>query len=96
MEKTSIDTKKAGAISYNIDWSLIEFQLSQDQNVIFDSPCLYEEMIEKWTDLSKNYNVRYKYVECYLNDFSEINIRSKNRERKISQIREIKNEKAFK
>jgi predicted kinase len=42
MEKTPIDTKKAGAISYNIGWSLIEFQLSQGQNGIFVSLCLYE------------------------------------------------------
>jgi hypothetical protein len=54
------------------------------------------KLIEKGTNLSKKYHVGYKYVEGYFKDFSEINIRLKNRERKISQIREIKNEKAFK
>lgn len=96
IEDGAIDAKIAGMISYNIDWSLIEFHLSQGQNVIFDSPCLYQEMIDKGTDLSKKYNVKYKYVECYLDDIHEINYRLKSRERMISQIKEIKSEVDFK
>ena len=84
LEGAPIDTKLAGKISYNIDWSLIEFQLSQGNNVVFDSPCLYEEMIEKGTALAKKYNVKYKYVECYLDDMNEKNLRLKNRKRMIS------------
>lgn len=96
LEGVPIDAKLAGKISYNIDWSLIEFQLSQGNNVIFDSPCLYEEMIEKGAALTNKYNVKYKYVECYLDDINEINLRLKNRERMISQIREIKSVDDFK
>ena len=96
LEGAPIDSKLAGQISYNIDWSLIEFQLSQGNNVIFDSPCLYEEMIEKGTTLAKKYNVKYKYVECYLDDMNEINLRLKNRKGMISQIKEIKSADAFK
>lgn len=91
-----IDVKLAGKISYNIDWALIEFQLSQGNNVIFDSPCLYEEIIVKGMDLTEKYNVKYKYVECYLDDMNEINLRLKNRKRMISQIKEIKSVDAFK
>lgn len=96
IEGAPIDAKLAGKISYNIDWSLIEFQLSEGNNVIFDSPCLYDEMIEKGTALTKKYNVKYKYVECYLDDMNEINLRLKNRIRMISQIKEIKSVDAFK
>lgn len=96
IEELPIDAKLAGKISYNIDWSLIEFLLSQGQAVIFDSPCLYEEMVEKGTDLSKKYNVKYKYVECYLEDSDEINFRLRNRDRMVSQIKEIYSEEAFK
>ncbi|MFY3790174.1 AAA family ATPase [Ureibacillus sp. MALMAid1270] len=90
-----VDPKLAGKISYNIDWSLIESFLSQGQKVIFDSPCLYEEMITKGTALAKKYQASYKYVECYLNDFDEINLRLKNRESKISQIKEVKSIEGF-
>lgn len=96
IEEVAIDSNLAGKISYNIDWSLIEFHLSQGQDVIFDSPCLYQEMIDKGTYLSKKYNVKYKYIECYLSDIYEINSRLKNRERMISQIKEIKSEVVFK
>lgn len=91
----TIDNKIAGKISYNIDWSLIEFHLSQGHSVIFDSPCLYDEMVIKGTTLAEKSQVKYKYIECYLEDFAEINDRLKNRESLISQIKEANSEKAF-
>lgn len=92
----TMDNKLAGKISYHIDWSLIEFHMSQGQSVIFDSPCLYDEMITIGTNLCNKYNVRYKYVECYLDDINEINFRLKNRKSKVSQIKEVISEDAFK
>ncbi len=91
----NIDAKVAGKISYNIDWSLIDFHLSQGHDVIFDSPCLYPEMVEKGSSLSEKYNSKYKYVECYLNNFKEINNRLKIRERRVSQIQMVSSEDAF-
>jgi adenylate kinase family enzyme len=90
-----IDNKSVGRVSYNIDWSLIDFHLSQGQDVIFDSPCLYAEIIVKGTALSHKYNAKYKYIECYLDNMSEINFRLQNRERKISQIALVSSEKVF-
>ena len=52
-------------------------------------------MVEKGVGLSKKHNVRYKYVECYLNDFKEIQIRLKERTRIISQISQVDSEFAF-
>ncbi|RFT60573.1 ATP-binding protein, partial [Bacillus clarus] len=47
-------------------------------------------------DLSKKDNVKYKYIECYLDDSNEINFRLKNRDRMLSQIKEIQSEESFK
>jgi predicted kinase len=91
-----INLNLTGRISYNMDWSLIDFYLSQGKDVIFDSPCLYEEIVEKGTALAKKYQANYKYVECYLDDLNEINHRLKTRERMVSQIKEIRSEAAFK
>ncbi len=91
----TMENQVAGKISYNIDWALIEFHLSQGHNVIFDSPCLYEEMITKGTLLCSKYNVRYKYIECYLDDVQEINDRLRNRKRMVSQLKEVFSEEAF-
>lgn len=75
LETNHIVADTVGKISYDIEWSLIDFHLSQGLSVIFDSPCFYTEMVEKGLALSKKHNVRYKYVECYLNNFKEIQIR---------------------
>lgn len=90
-----LDAKLSGKISYNVDWAFIDFYLSQGKNVIFDSPCLYDEMIIKGTALAKKWNVKYKYVECCLDDFEEVNFRLKNRQSKISQIKEVASREAF-
>lgn len=95
VEMIPIDSKSLGKMSYNIDWSLIEYYLSQGQSVIFDSPCLYQEMVDRGLELCEKYNVTYKYVECYLNDFVEVNQRLKNRERMVSQIGEVNSEEIF-
>ncbi|MGF9964310.1 AAA family ATPase [Bacillus rhizoplanae] len=91
-----IDTRAAGKISYDIEWALIDFHLSQGHDVILDSPCLYVEMVEKGTALSKKHHAKYKYVECYLNDMQEIDNRLKNRKRMISQIQHVESEELFK
>jgi predicted kinase len=95
-EGAGMDGKTSGSISYHIDWSIIESILSQKRNVIFDSPCLYQEMIIKGTEIARKYRASYKYVECFLDDFNLINERLKNREKKISQIKEVKSLEGFK
>lgn len=75
-----------GKTAYHIDWSLIEFYLSQGYSVIFDAPCLYEEMIEIGKQLCLKYQIKYKYVECYIDNYELIQERLITRERKISQI----------
>ncbi|GAA0349565.1 AAA family ATPase [Bacillus horti] len=87
-----LDSKDLGKVSYEVDWAYIEFYLSQGYDVILDSPCLYSEMIEKGLYLSRKYQARYKYVECYLNDYSEISYRLRNRSRMASQISEAHKE----
>lgn len=86
LEDQNLSMYTLGKTSYHIDWSLIEFYLSQGYSVIFDAPCLYEEMIEKGQQLSAKYKAQYKYVECYVDNYELIQNRLMTRERKISQI----------
>jgi predicted kinase len=95
LETTKIDTNIAGKIAYDIEWSLIDFHLSEGHSVILDSPCFYSEMVEKGTKLSEKHQAKYKYVECYLNDIEEIQMRLNNRTRMISQIQQVSSVKAF-
>ncbi|PFA69181.1 ATP-binding protein [Bacillus sp. AFS015802] len=94
-EGAKMDGHTSGKISYMIDWAIIESLLYQGQKVIFDSPCLYDEMVQKGASLAEKFKVKYKYVECCLDDFNEINRRLKNRERKISQIESVHSLEAF-
>ncbi|KAA0965457.1 ATP-binding protein [Sporosarcina sp. ANT_H38] len=95
LESNKVAADTVGKISYDIEWAIIDFHLSQGLNVIFDSPCFYTEMVEKGVGLSKKHNVRYKYVECYLNDIKEIQTRLKERTRMISQVSQVNCEIAF-
>lgn len=93
--KGGISFKEAGKVSYDIEWSLVEFYLSQGHSVILDSPCLYTEMIDRGLCLAQKYKAKYKYIECYLNDYNEINRRLRERKRMISQIDEAPSEEAL-
>src|SRR5690606_1643298 len=73
----------------------VDYYLSQGHSVIMDSPCLYEPMIERGTGLAQKHNVKYKYIECLLNDYEEVNRRLKTRTRMISQIEECVSEEAL-
>jgi predicted kinase len=94
-EAENLNSNVAGKIAYDIDWSLVDFHLSQGHSTILDSPCFYSEMVEKGVSLSEKHNANYKYVECYLNEMKEIQHRLKNRTPMISQIQHVVSEKAF-
>lgn len=90
-----VKIEKEGPITYDIDWALIDFYLSLGHGVIYDCPCLYEEMISNGIRLAEKYNVNYKYIECYLADMEEINVRLKSRKRKLSQIDQVSSKEDF-
>lgn len=92
---SSIDPKVAGQMAYQIDWALVQSNLSLGHSVILDSPCLYEVMIVKGESLAHQTGAQYKYIECYLEDYEEINNRLKKRVRMPSQISHAPSEKAF-
>ncbi|PKR84649.1 AAA family ATPase [Heyndrickxia camelliae] len=92
LDARNLDVRTTGSVSYDIEWALIDFYLSQGHCVIFDSPCFYQEMLEKGQGLSKKHQANYKYIECYLDDYIEINKRLKTRQRMISQIQEVESE----
>lgn len=95
LDDLPIDSRKAGSVSYHIEWALIDFHLSQGHSVIFDSPCFYSEMVEKGVALANKNGAKYKYIECYLNDVEEIKRRLKSRTRMVSQIQTVDSEEGF-
>lgn len=96
LEMKGMESTIVGGVSYDVEWALIDSYLEQGHSVILDSPCLYEEMVEKGIMLSNKHGVKYKYIECYLNDMKEINNRLQTRKRMVSQIGKVDSEVAFK
>ena len=82
----NLSNQLVGELSYHLDWALIESMFKQNKNIIFDSPCLYEEILERGNQLARKYQYQYKYVECLNDDYLEITNRLKRREAKLSQI----------
>ncbi|COF55650.1 AAA family ATPase [Bacillus cereus] len=96
LEMKGIESTVVGGVSYDVEWVLIDSYLEQGHSVILDSPCLYEGMVEKGIKLSNKHGVKYKYIECYLNDMEEINMRLQTRKRLVSQIEKVESEVTFK
>ncbi|WP_285222572.1 AAA family ATPase [Exiguobacterium sp. s195] len=78
-----------GKMAYDVDWSLVEYHLSLGQNVILDSPCLYDEILDKGIAISTKYGVTYRYIECRHENYEEINTRLRNRVRRPSQMDQV-------
>ncbi len=55
-----------------------------------------KEWLKKGMKLSNKHGVKYKYIECYLNDMEEINNRLQTRKRMVSQVGRVDSEVAFK
>ena len=85
-QELQLDERYCGKISYEMDLSLVDFYLGQGRSVILDSPCLYDDILEKGQVLAKKHHATYKFIECYLDDFEEVNKRLQSRNRYISQI----------
>lgn len=76
----------AGRASYEVLGAVAQHLLSQGHNVIFDSPCYYEELLERGQRLAKEAGATYLYVECVVKDLDELDRRLRTRPRLSSQV----------
>lgn len=76
----------AGRASYGVLDALARHLLQQGHSVIFDSPCFYQELLERGQKLGQEAQVNYCYIQCVLSDLVELDRRLRNRERLPSQL----------
>ena len=91
IEEISLDI--AGKLTYNINFRLAEYYLKQGKTVIIDAPCRFQFIVDRGNKLSLEHGAKYKYIECYINNYKETERRLKQRDRLLSQIDESKVEK---
>lgn len=96
MIESGVDSSIVANVSYHTMFSLCDYYLSLNRNVVIDTPCYYTETLENGINLAKKYNAEYKYIECRVDDFEEINRRLKSRERKLSQYASTKEDVFYK
>jgi predicted kinase len=69
----------AGRASYEVLGALAEHLLKQGHSVIFDSPCFYEELLERGQRLAREAGAAYLYIECIVKDLDELDRRLRSR-----------------
>ena len=77
----------AGHASYCVLGAVAQDLLKQGHSVIHDSPCLYEELLERGQQLAADVGAAYRYIECVVNDLKELDRRLRTRPRLRSQRR---------
>ncbi len=76
----------AGYASYMVLDALARHLLHQGHSVIFDSPCLYDELLTRGQQLAAEVGATYRYIECLVNDLDELDRRLRTRPRLPSQL----------
>ena len=79
--------------SYLVVFDLAAYYLEQGISVIIDTPCYYKGTVDKGLELCKRYGSVYKYIECKVDSYEEIERRIKYRKRLVTQISEITRER---
>lgn len=88
--EATVPPSTAGAASYTVLDALARDLLRQGWSVIFDSPCLYGELLERGQRLAHEAGARYRYIECWLADLDALDHRLRTRSRLPSQLSGIR------
>jgi len=81
----AVEYAAAGPLAYRVVWAIAQDVASLHQSLIVDSPCYYDEILERGQAIARAAGMRYRYVECVVDDLDEIDRRLKSRRRLRSQ-----------
>lgn len=84
--KYGLTQEISSKLAYDLMFDLSQFYLDQGQSIVLDTPCYYEEIIEKGMQFSNDYHASYKYLDCKVRNFQVVSKRIQLRENMISQI----------
>jgi predicted kinase len=66
-------------LTYRFQWTLAEDLIKQGRNVIMDSTCNYDNVLDQGMDLASRYGFEYKYIECHVKDIDLLDQRLRGR-----------------
>lgn len=88
MLNEKMSNEQAADLSYSVVFDMVKYYLNMGKSVIIDTPCYYQNLLEKGQNIADEFSASYKFIECVLDDFDTIQTRLKQRTQLISQIPE--------
>ncbi|KIM43431.1 hypothetical protein M413DRAFT_443372 [Hebeloma cylindrosporum] len=79
LEDNTISFNQAAKFAYRLDWTIADAMMDQERNVIIDSPCNYQEIVDKGRALAQKYGYAYWYIECRVDDIDLLDERLRKR-----------------
>jgi predicted kinase len=79
----------AGRMAYETARALARSVLDQGLNVVLDSPCFYQEIVDADLRIAAETGACFRYIECVTDDLAEISRRLRDRTPLRSQRRDL-------
>lgn len=76
----------SGKLAYQCSWAVADALLDQGFNVILDSPCRFEWIVNETTAIAQRHSAAYCFIECVMPDLEELGRRIRSRPRRRSQM----------
>ena len=77
--ENDISFDQSAKLRYRFDWILAEDIIKQGRNVIIDSTCNYNEVLDRGTAIARRYGYEYRYIECRVEDVDLLDQRLRDR-----------------
>lgn len=88
---SDIPFDQAAKMAYRLQWALANEVLQQGLNVIIDSTCNFQEVLDDGSALAKQHGLTYWYVECRVEDVDLLDERLRTRAPMRSQRTGVEN-----
>ncbi|KAH6688027.1 hypothetical protein F5X68DRAFT_261328 [Plectosphaerella plurivora] len=85
IESAIVPFDQAAKQAYLLQWSLAHDIMKQGLNVIIDSTCNFQEILDMGSQLATQHDYAYWYVECKVRDINLLDQRLRNRKPMASQ-----------
>ncbi|KAK1979117.1 hypothetical protein LZ30DRAFT_631860 [Colletotrichum cereale] len=85
LDDNSVSFDHVAKRAYHLQWTFAEEMIKQGFNVIVDSTCNFQEVLDQGYALCEKYNFTHWYIECHVDDIDLLDERLRAREPMKSQ-----------
>ncbi|PNP51156.1 hypothetical protein THARTR1_08218 [Trichoderma harzianum] len=83
--ESGIPFEQAAKCAYRLQWAQAQHMIKQGLNVIVDSTCNYQDIVDRGSALAKQHDYTYWYIECRVQDVDLLDQRLRARDPMTSQ-----------